>query len=121
MSEDLDKDQLDALQTRLVQLQTELQEQLALGEAATGVVKLDQTSVGRLSRMDAMQQQNMAVSTQKKAALRLGKVRAALLAISENNYGYCRRCDELIAYPRLEAQPEAKLCLLCQDLVDRQQ
>jgi DnaK suppressor protein len=120
-NEDLDKDQIAALQERLLQLQTELEEQLTLGKAATGVVKLDQTSVGRLSRMDAMQQQNMAVSTQKKAAVRLGKVQAALLAIVEHDYGYCRRCDELIAYRRLLAQPEAKLCLLCQDLIDRQQ
>ena len=49
------------------------------------------------------------------------KVAEALIAIKNGDYGYCRRCDEPIASARLAAQPEANLCLLCQDKVDRQQ
>lgn len=120
-SHDLKPAQLKQLGKLLHQLQTDLEEQLVIGEAAAGIVNLDQTSVGRISRMDAMQQQSMAVSTRQKAALRLRKVKAALQAMTQDEYGYCRQCDETIAFNRLLAQPEAKLCLSCQDKADRQQ
>ena len=117
----LDKQQIQSLQDQLLRLRTELNEQLEISEQAAGVVTLDQTAVGRVSRMDAMQQQSMAKSTREKASSKLKKVQAALQAISDNDYGYCRKCDELIAFKRLQAQPEAQLCIHCQDKVDRQQ
>ena len=41
-------------------------------------VKLDQTRVGRLSRMDAMQQQAMAKATNARTELELVRIRSAL-------------------------------------------
>ena len=117
----LDKQQMRSLQDQLPRLQTELNEQLDISEQAASVVTLDQTAVGRLSRMDAMQQQSMAKSTREKASITLKRVQAALLEISDNDYGYCRKCDELIAFKRLQAQPEAQLCIHCQHKVDSQQ
>ena len=75
--------------------------------------------VGRVSRIDAMQQQSMAVSTRGKALLKLKKVQASLKAIESGDYGLCRQCDEAISFGRLNAQPQANLCLICQDKADR--
>lgn len=114
------REQLRELQARLQQLQLELQEQLQLSKSATAAVTLDQTLVGRVSRMDAMQQQSVAISAREKAQTRLRKVNIALAAMESGDYGYCTRCDAGIGYGRLRAQPEARLCIACQDSIDRQ-
>ena len=89
--------QLAQLRTRLLQMQAELNEQLQISKQATDVVELDQTMVGRVSRMDAMQQQSMALSTREKANLKLDEVKTALRTMTGDDYGYCRRfhCDDL--------------------------
>jgi DnaK suppressor protein len=104
----------------LLKLANELKEQLEINKQATEVVQLDQTLVGRVSRIDALQQQSMAVSTREKARLKLKKVQHALNAMESGDYGYCRQCDEFISFGRLNAQPEASLCLPCQDNADQQ-
>ena len=83
-------------------------------------VELDQSRVGRLSRMDAMQQQSVALSTRQHSQLTLKKIEAALNAFVTGDYGYCRRCDEAIGFGRLQAKPESTLCLTCQAAVDEQ-
>lgn len=118
--EALEADEISFLQNELRKLEKELREQLKISEESAEVVQLDQTLVGRVSRMDAMQQQSMAVSTRAKAKLKLQKVLAALNSIEADDYGYCRQCDEAIGFPRLSAQPEAILCLRCQDKADQQ-
>lgn len=119
--EELDTKTLSTLKNLLLKMEKEIEEQLSISEAAAGVVTLDQTSVGRVSRMDAMQQQSMAVSTRQKSSKRLQSVKLALSSLNSGNYGYCKSCDELITTPRLMAQPEAKFCLNCQDKSDHQQ
>lgn len=112
--------QISTLKTKLQSLQVDLMSQLELSESATGIVTLDQTAVGRVSRIDAMQQQKMAISTQRKTEQRLKKVYIALAAIESGDYGFCRQCDESIIFGRLEIQPEANLCLPCQSKADQQ-
>jgi DnaK suppressor protein len=119
--EELDSQSLGSLKKQLLQMEKDLEEQLSISKSAAGVVTLDQTTVGRVSRMDAMQQQSMAVSTREKSSKRLQRVRLALKSMKTGDYGFCKKCDEHISSPRLLAQPEANLCLSCQDQSDRQQ
>ncbi len=119
--DDISDSQVQKLESLLLQSEADLQEQLKISKAATDVVTLDQTTVGRISRMDAMQQQSMAVSTRGKTSAKLNRVKAALRGIANDEYGYCRHCDESIAFKRLLAQPEASYCLSCQEQTDRQQ
>ena len=77
------------------------------------VVKLDQTAVGRLSRMDAMQSQSMAIAEQKNAEIRLLGIEAALNRINTGTYGECASCGEQINEARLEANPLTPFCLKC--------
>jgi len=95
---------------------TKLEQQLLDAKSATSVVRLDQSSVGRLSRMDAMQQQSMAVSTRVKAQASLRKTLKALHRMDSEDFGYCDQCDEPIQFKRLKVQPQASHCLKCQDL-----
>jgi len=96
-----------------------LEQQLRDSESATGVVILDQSSVGRVSRVDALQQQSMAVSTRTKAKASLRKVLKALKRLNTEDFGYCGQCDEPIELNRLKVQPQANHCLKCQDQLDQ--
>jgi DnaK suppressor protein len=116
--EDLSEEQAETLRERLVELVTDIEGSLRASAGAADPVVLDQSSVGRLSRMDAMQQQAMAKAMRQKAQLRLSQCKAALSAFDRDEYGLCRKCEEPIGYPRLSAKPEAPFCLACQRGVD---
>ena len=103
----------------LLSNKTKLEQQLLDAESATGVVILDQSSVGRVSRVDAMQQQSMAVSTRAKAEASLRKVLKTLKRMDAEDFGYCGECDKPIQFNRLKVQPQASHCLKCQDQLDQ--
>lgn len=111
----LSPEECEALAGRLRKLETELREQLARSAEAVRPVALDQSSVGRLSRMDAMQQQAMVRATREKSRLRLAKCQQAIARADTGEYGFCVSCEEPIGYPRLAATPESPFCLDCQN------
>lgn len=111
---ELSPQQLDAAGKNLQTLKTELEQLLLLSEESSSAVELDQSKVGRLSRMDAMQHQAMAVAKRSAYQRQLRSVLAALARLERGDYGYCIECDEPIAFARLEIKPEAALCLKCQ-------
>ena len=115
---ELSEEEAEALRAQLVKLVAELEGSLRASAASANPVELDQSSVGRLSRMDAMQQQAMAKATRQKARLRVTQCKAALSAFDRDEYGFCRKCEEPIGYPRLSAKPEAPFCLSCQRSAD---
>jgi DnaK suppressor protein len=98
---------------RLLQRQGELRSQQEDGEAATRVVELDQSSVGRLSRMDALQGQAMSQEQARRRQQELQRIAAALRRLEQGEYGDCRDCGEPIAVRRLEMDPAATLCIRC--------
>jgi len=112
--EEISETEAETLRKELVALVAELEDTLRASAASAAPVVLDQSSVGRLSRMDAMQQQAIAKATRHKAQLRLTQCKAALSAFDRDEYGLCRKCEEPIGYRRLSAKPEAPFCLECQ-------
>ncbi len=83
------------------------------GKEATRTVVLDQTSVGRVSRMDAMQGQAIAIAANQSRQMELQKIEIALKNIESEDYGFCLECDEEIAEPRLKLNPATSLCIDC--------
>jgi DnaK suppressor protein len=118
-TEHLSRDQIAELVRQLTQKQTALESQLEHSEQGTKPVTLDQQSVGRVSRMDAMQQQQMSVATREQAALLLKDISSALSRIDSDEYGYCQDCGESVGFARLQAQPQALLCLACQSELEQ--
>ena len=108
-----DKDEISVIKARLLQLQQELQGLKASADEASKVVELDQTAVGRLSRMDAMQGQAMSQEAGRRRQLQLQKIASALQRIDNGDYGFCLSCDEPIAVERLALDPAASLCIGC--------
>jgi DnaK suppressor protein len=80
---------------------------------AGATVILDQTRVGRLSRMDALQGQAMAKATSERRQVEIRRIEAALQRIDNGAYGYCLQCDEAVAELRLRADPATALCIEC--------
>ena len=78
------------------------------------VVELDQSKVGRLSRMDAMQAQAMAKASGQRREAMLRNIEVALKRIDDGDYGLCRSCDEPINPKRLEFDPTALRCIECE-------
>ena len=110
----LGKAQLDKFTEQLSTLRDNLLAQYDSNRHAADTVVLDQSKVGRLSRMDAMQHQQMAQSTQRSIAGRLKLVHAALAKVTSGDYGYCDECGDEISPERLSVQPEAPCCFACQ-------
>lgn len=82
---------------------------------AANTVELDQSKVGRLSRMDAMQQQAMSQEQIRRRERQRKRVIAALQRIEEEEYGYCLECGEEINEKRLQIDPAAPYCVNCAD------
>ena len=106
------------MRDRLFALREELQSTASTADESADVVELDQSKVGRLSRMDAMQVQAMAKASVARRELMLKKIEAALVRIDNDEYGFCLRCDEEINPKRLEFDPTATLCVACAEQAD---
>ena len=91
----------------------ELLARVELTEDDRKPVELDQSQVGRLSRMDAMQVQEMALEQERRREIELKKIDAALHRIKEGEYGICTHCGEDISPKRLEFDPAVPLCVDC--------
>ena len=83
------------------------------GQEAAQTVKLDQTTIGRVSRMDAMQGQAMAKESQQRRTIQLQRIEASLQRKKKGTFGLCLRCNEEINVKRLEFDPTAPLCIDC--------
>ena len=104
---------MDDMKQRLIAMREELENVAATGDASAAVVQLDQSKVGRLSRMDALQAQAMAQASGERRAELLREIGAALRRIEDGSYGDCQHCDEPIDPRRLDADPTARLCIQC--------
>jgi RNA polymerase-binding transcription factor len=104
---------LDHFRARLEARRDELKGLQEMSAQSRGAVVLDQTSIGRVSRIDAIQQQEMALAAERQRAGELTRIKAALERIADGSYGYCLTCEEPIALKRLEFDPSVPTCIDC--------
>ena len=114
----LSDEQRASLRLSLVTLQRELGRVHEASAEGAAPVDLDEP-IGRISRMDAIQRQSMVQASRAAMQLRLRQVRSALRRFDEDEYGVCVTCGEEVGFRRLEAQPEAPLCIACQSARER--
>lgn len=96
--------------TRLLDWRDQLAAQAGQDGSA---IELDQSRVGRLSRMDAMQGHELSLEARRRSLADIKRIDAALLKIEQGEFGECEECGEPIAPARLEIDPAAKLCIDC--------
>ncbi len=109
----MDQTKIKKFENQLQSLLMKLEELETISKASAAIVVLDQSSVGRLSRMDAMQGQQIAMESERRRKDQIFQIKAALKRIQENNFGYCLNCGEEIALGRLSIYPSVAHCVAC--------
>jgi len=98
---------------KLLEMQTELLHLEEKNKEGLEAVELDQSRIGRLSRMDALQAQamNNAIAARRKQAL--SRIDAAFNRLADGDFGYCMKCGDEIAEKRLSLDPTTLYCTDC--------
>jgi DnaK suppressor protein len=104
---------LSAFRDRLIARRRELLDLVNSSADSRKPVELDQTRVGRLSRMDALQNQAMSLEAERRRKAELLRIEASLKRIEAGDYGYCVTCGEQIPLRRLELDPTLPTCVHC--------
>jgi len=96
---------------KLTELRKELTSVEKAGNEAAETVVLDQTRVGRLSRMDALQNQAISIEVKRRRENQLRQIDSALARLKNGKFGFCVDCGEKINARRLEFDPTSTLCI----------
>ena len=115
----LDAKKIETYRDNLLARRDELRREREHHEKDT--VELDQSRVGRVSRMDALQQHAMQVATGQRQRAELTAIGGALERIDADTFGWCLACGEAIAPARLDFNPAAALCIACADRQEQNQ
>ncbi|WP_320826165.1 TraR/DksA family transcriptional regulator [Reinekea sp.] len=112
-------EQMNPFRTQLLALKGELVSALATGASDIKPVALDQTAMGRVSRVDAMQMQQMALESARRRERQLISIDQALERLDKQTYGLCVGCDEGINVRRLQINPTASRCIKCAEALSQ--
>lgn len=107
------KTEIDHLRQKLLDLRARLLEREASSQEWTRPVDLDQSGMGRLSRMDAIQALRTAGEDARQRARQIQKIEGALRRISLGEYGTCFVCEEELDLPMLSGDPTITRCMNC--------
>ncbi len=110
---------MESLKVKLLKLRDELHQIEKTGNEAAQTVELDQSRVGRLSRMDAMQAQAMSVESKRRRDIKLQQITSALKRIENDSFGFCIKCEDEIDPKRLQFDPASLLCIDCANKAEK--
>jgi DnaK suppressor protein len=113
MSDALTAEQLDELRAELDRQVRKLRRSMRTTTRAMKPVELDQTSVGRLSRIDNLQTQGLTAGLQAREEAKLAQINEAVKRLESGSYGRCVVCGAAVAFERLLIFPEAPDCAAC--------
>jgi len=111
---------MGAYKKQLIDLQNDLLTSEKAGHEGARTVELDQSRVGRLSRMEALQAQAVSLENRRRRLLKLRQIKAALQRIKTGDYGICSRCGEEIDGRRLDFDPTTPSCIVCARKLEKQ-
>lgn len=97
----------------MLDIRAELEAHDASEKESTQPVALDQSSVGRLTRMNALQTHEMALEAARRREQQRAEIDGALRRIEAGEYGICAACGEKIDVRRLEVAPATTRCMKC--------
>ncbi len=106
---------------RIIEQQlADLAQQVKSTGDSTATVTLDQSRVGRLSRMDALQSQAMQTEILRRTRLQIAELERTLKRLDHEDFGYCEGCFEEIPIARLKLNPAVRMCIRCTEKSERQ-
>lgn len=107
------------MRERLLKLREDLESMATVGDQSSQAVELDQTRMGRLTRMDAMRAQAMSQESGRRREMMLRKIAAAIERIDNGNFGFCQSCEEPIHRKRLEFDATTLMCIQCAQMAEQ--
>lgn len=118
----LEQHQWTTLQARLERARKALLSQLADDLDRTTDVRVPLPHEAEASPADNASQRTLNALVHETAAhttKQLALVRQALNKFDDHSYGLCENCGEEIGFSRLDARPEARLCIICQTRMEQ--
>jgi DnaK suppressor protein len=112
MSDGLDSGRLGRFRVRLEARARDIRTTIDRSADQTTKVKPD-SAIGRLTRVDAVQAGYVSDAVRSQMRAELARVERALRHIDEGTFGMCRSCGDALSDARLEAKPDANLCIEC--------
>lgn len=109
----LTPEKIDELRGELERQLERLERSMRVTDEAMEPVELDQTAVGRLSRIDSLQNQGLTRNLQERERVKLALIQGALRRMEEGTYGLCVACGTALPFGRLYVVPEAPGCASC--------
>jgi len=109
----LSDQQVSELRAELERELAKLIKSMAVTEAALEPVQLDQTTVGRLSRIDSLQNRGLTKNLAQREQVKLALIQQALERMRRGTYGNCGVCGDPVRFERLFVFPEALTCTGC--------
>lgn len=118
--EGLNQEQLAYFKNKLIQKKAEIEAQLEVFAKKSGKIKDDYETVFEQIGDDPDEnadevttyEDNLGVEHELEGDLMA--IDAALERIENGTYGFCADCKQLMSIERLEAMPEATLCIKCE-------
>lgn len=98
----------DELQRNLIRLERSM---ALKGNGRPG--EIDQSAVGRLSRIEALQNAGLTKNLHERERAQLEAVIDALRRLEAGSYGVCTACHGPIRFERLLVYPETRTCSQC--------
>ncbi len=107
----LTPDQIEQLREELQRTLTRLERSMAAKGKRPG--EIDQSAVGRLSRIEALQNAGLTQNLAERERAQLEAVVEALRRLEQGSYGLCTLCQASIQFERLLVFPETRTCAHC--------
>lgn len=63
---------------------------------------------------------NLEYSLSSKQRYELEKIELAIKKIENGTYGICEMCEDEISIDRLKAKPQARYCITCREIIEKQ-
>lgn len=105
--------QIEELRAELDIQLTKLARSMKVTDEALRPVELDQTAVGRLSRIDSLQNQGLTKNLREREQVKLAQLQEALARLETGVYGLCTQCSREVPFERLFVFPETPTCGAC--------
>ena len=106
----LEESELTELREELERQLAKLKKSMTVTDEALEIVELDQSAVGRLSRMDSLQNQSLAQGLRERETVSLALIQEAIRRLDAGTYGVCTDCGAEVDFGRLLVFPEAATC-----------
>jgi DnaK suppressor protein len=116
----LDAGQLALLKNLLERRRNDLAAQESvLAQAGTRDLPVQEVETSPADKATVRLLNDLALEAAGHNAAQLRTVRYALAKFDEGTYGECEECGNPIGFSRLQARPEARLCISCQTRAEK--